>query len=42
MNDEDDLIAGALMLLMAGSDGLWFVDDPNSDMELEPGGGLDS
>lgn len=26
------------MLLMAGSNGLWFVDDPNADMELYPSG----
>jgi hypothetical protein len=27
--DEDDLIAGALHLIMAGSGGLWWIDDPD-------------
>lgn len=27
--EEEDLIAGALHLIMAGSGGLWWIDDPD-------------
>lgn len=34
--EEEDLLAGAVQLLMAGVNGLWWIGDPDGDIELEP------
>lgn len=34
--EDRDLVAGALQLLMAGSNGLWWIGHPDGDIDFEP------
>lgn len=34
--DEEDLLAGIVQLLMSGVNGLWWIGDPDGDIEFEP------
>lgn len=36
--EDEDMLAGIVQLLMAGSNGLWWVGDADGDIELYPAG----